>query len=57
MSRFYLPVDLSHTALLLSDVQEQILKRFPPKVASAYLSNTLALVQLFRDEISRRRSL
>lgn len=56
MSKFYVDVDLSHTALLLSDVQSQILARFSPEVASSYLSHTASILNLFRSEISRRRN-
>jgi nicotinamidase-related amidase len=56
MSQFYVPVDLGHTALLLSDIQEQIIARFSPEVSSKYLSNIVSLVRKFRDEATRRRS-
>jgi nicotinamidase-related amidase len=56
VSKFYIPVDLSHTALLLSNVQEQILQRFSAEITDKYLSNILSLLTLFREEISRRRN-
>jgi nicotinamidase-related amidase len=56
MSKFYTPVDLSHTALLIADVQEDILQRFPSDVSSKYLSTILPAIKLFRKEIARRRS-
>jgi nicotinamidase-related amidase len=56
MSKFYRPVDLTHTALLLSDIQEQVLQRFPSEVAGPYLETTLNIIKLFRDEIVRHRS-
>jgi nicotinamidase-related amidase len=55
-SPFHLPIDLSHTALLLADVQSEVLARFPPEKQAPYLSHVLSLVKLFRDEIERRRS-
>lgn len=55
-SPFYVPVDISHTALLLSDVQTQILARFPEDVQKAYLSQILKLLTFFRDEIYKRRA-
>lgn len=57
MPKFYVPVDLGHTALLLSDVQDQIIKRFPPEVANEYLSRVQLLLQTFRGKITRRRNL
>ena len=53
--KYYVDVDLSHTALLLSDVQSQIIARFPPEVASSYLDRILSILNLFRAEQSRRR--
>ncbi|QYT06377.1 Isochorismatase domain-containing protein [Trichoderma simmonsii] len=55
-SPFFIPVDLAHTALLLSDVQTQILKRFSPETQKQYLDNIKTLLGFFRDEISQRRS-
>ena len=55
MSKFYVDVDLSRTALLLSDIQSQIVARFPPEVSSVYLKNVLSILNLFRDEQARRR--
>lgn len=55
MSAFYVPVDLSHTALLVADVQQQILNRFPADVQQQYLENIVSLLQTFRKEISTRR--
>jgi nicotinamidase-related amidase len=56
MSKFYVPIDLSHTALLLSDIQSQILARFAPEVRDAYLSQVLAILNIFRSSISHRRT-
>jgi len=55
-SPFYVPVNLSHTALLLSDIQTQILARFSPDVQNEYLSQILTLLNFFRAEISKRRA-
>jgi nicotinamidase-related amidase len=56
MTKFYVPVDLGKTALLLSDIQDQILRRFPKAVVDEYISHILTLLKTFRDEIDRRRS-
>jgi nicotinamidase-related amidase len=53
---FYVPVSLPHTALLLSDVQTQILARFPKETQEAYLSEIQKLLTFFRAEIARHRS-
>jgi nicotinamidase-related amidase len=55
-SPFYVPVDLSHTALLLSDVQTQILARFSAEVQTDYLNQIQTLLDFFRNEIAKRRS-
>jgi len=55
-SPFYVPVSLAHTALLLSDVQTQILARFPPAAQESYLSQILKLLTFFRNESSKARS-
>jgi nicotinamidase-related amidase len=55
-SPFYVPVDLSKTALLLSDVQTQILARFPEEVQKTYLTQIQKLLTFFRGEIEKRRS-
>lgn len=57
MPKFHVPIDLSHTALLLSDVQSQILARFPSEVRETYLSHVLKILNLFRSEISHRRTI
>lgn len=53
---FYVPVSLPHTALLLSDVQTQILARFPKETREAYLGEIQKLLSFFRAEIARHRS-
>jgi hypothetical protein len=55
-SPFYVPVDLGHTALLLSDVQTNILSRFPENVQEEYLKNVQAMLEFFRNEIAKRRA-
>ncbi|KAF5551448.1 Isochorismatase hydrolase [Fusarium napiforme] len=53
---FYFPVSLDHTALLLSDVQSQILRRFSQEEQAAYLGKVLKLLNFFRSEIKSRRT-
>jgi nicotinamidase-related amidase len=53
---FYIPVDLSHTALLLADIQGQIASRFSTDQLEPYLSHVLRLLTLFRTEIAERRN-
>ncbi|KAK6541553.1 hypothetical protein TWF694_007359 [Orbilia ellipsospora] len=55
-SPFYVPVSLAHTALLLSDVQTQILARFPKDIQEAYLAEVQRLLSFFRTEITKARS-
>ncbi|PTB35563.1 hypothetical protein M441DRAFT_31781 [Trichoderma asperellum CBS 433.97] len=55
-SPFFIPVDIAHTALLLSDVQTQILQRFPSEVQKNYIGNIKTLLDYFRTEITKRRS-
>jgi hypothetical protein len=38
-SKFYVPVDIQHTALLLADVQDQILNHFDATQQATYLAN------------------
>jgi nicotinamidase-related amidase len=56
-SPFYVHVDLSHTALLLSDVQTQILARFSEQAQKDYLNHIQTLLEFFRGEIDKRRSI
>ncbi|RDW58264.1 isochorismatase hydrolase-1 [Coleophoma crateriformis] len=51
--KFYVPVDLKRTALLVSDVQSQILSRFPEPEQTAYLERVQRLLDLFRAEIKK----
>ncbi|KAH8897486.1 Isochorismatase hydrolase [Thozetella sp. PMI_491] len=55
-SPFFVPVDLGHTALLLSDVQTQILRRFSPETQDTYLSSVKTILEFFRAEIAKRLS-
>ncbi|KAF5610122.1 Isochorismatase hydrolase [Fusarium subglutinans] len=55
-SPYYVPVSLNHTALLLSDVQSQILRRFSQEDQAAYLGKVLKLLNFFRSEIKSRRA-
>lgn len=55
-SPFYVPVSLDHTALLLSDVQSQILRRFSQQEQAVYLSKIQKLLNFFRSEIKFRRA-
>lgn len=55
-SPYYVPVDLRHTALLISDVQTQILARFPKDVQEAYLSRIQELLSFFRNESTKLRA-
>ncbi|PYI16396.1 Isochorismatase hydrolase [Aspergillus violaceofuscus CBS 115571] len=55
-SPFHIPLDLSRTALLLTDIQTDILCRFPPAVQEPYLQHIHTLLTLFRNEITRRRT-
>ncbi|KAF2468715.1 uncharacterized protein BDR25DRAFT_394570 [Lindgomyces ingoldianus] len=54
-SPFYIPINVSKTALLLSDVQTQILARFPKETQDAYLANVQRLLDFFRGEITAAR--
>jgi nicotinamidase-related amidase len=55
-SPFYVPVNLGQTALLLSDVQTQILGRFPKDIQESYLAKILKILTFFREEQTKRRS-
>ncbi|KAF2098841.1 Isochorismatase hydrolase [Rhizodiscina lignyota] len=55
-SSFYVPVDLSRTALLISDVQSQIIARFSPEVQKAYLEQIKGLLAFFRNASSECRN-
>ncbi|KUJ06391.1 Isochorismatase hydrolase [Mollisia scopiformis] len=53
-SKFYVPVDIKHTALLLTDVQDQILQRFDASQQTEYLANIQRLLTVFRKEIQKQ---
>jgi len=55
-SPFYIPVDLSHTALILADIQSQIAARLPQDELKQMTDHVLELTNLFRAEIARCRS-
>ncbi|KAF2111401.1 hypothetical protein BDV96DRAFT_649961 [Lophiotrema nucula] len=55
-SPFYVPVDIRHIALLISDVQTQILARFPKETQDAYLAQIQRSLDFFRYEIAKARS-
>ncbi|KAJ5723102.1 hypothetical protein N7488_001137 [Penicillium malachiteum] len=54
-SPFHIPIDLSHTALLLSDIQTDIIARFSHETQESYLAQVISLLNLFRAEITRRQ--
>lgn len=49
-------VDLRYTALLLSDIQNEILARFPVERQERYLKEVVSLIGLFREDIHQRRT-
>lgn len=53
---FHTEVDLRYTALLLSDIQSEILARFHLEKRDQYLNEVLSLINLFRDDIHQRRT-
>jgi nicotinamidase-related amidase len=53
---FWRSVDISHTALLLTDIQEQILFRMPPDAQQTYLETVKAIIDHFRTQVSTRRA-
>jgi nicotinamidase-related amidase len=55
-SPFWRSVDLSHTALLLADVQNQIFTHMPPDAQKKYLSTVKAILDHFRTQIQSRRA-
>lgn len=55
-SPFHTEVDLRYTALLLPDIQNEILARFPADKREQYLNEVLSLIKLFRDDIHKRRT-
>jgi nicotinamidase-related amidase len=55
-SKFYVPVDIQHTALLLADVQDQILNRFDAIQQATYLANIQRLLKVFRNAIQNQEN-
>ncbi|KAJ9610542.1 hypothetical protein H2200_005319 [Cladophialophora chaetospira] len=55
-SPFWRSVDVSKTAVLLSDVQTQLLSHMSEAEQEKYLSSVLELLQKFRTHISQRQS-
>lgn len=53
---FHTEVDLRYTALLLSDMQNEILARFPAEKQEQYLKEVVSLIDLFRNDIHQRRT-
>ncbi|RAO68783.1 uncharacterized protein BHQ10_004795 [Talaromyces amestolkiae] len=53
---FHTEVDLRYTALLLSDIQNEILARFPADKREQYLKEVVSLINLFRKDIHQRRT-
>ncbi|KAJ9647633.1 hypothetical protein H2204_000263 [Knufia peltigerae] len=54
-SPFWRDIDIAHTALLLSDVQNQLIGHMPQDEQQRYLATLLALLNLFRTAISNTR--
>lgn len=52
---FHVDVDLRYTALLLSDIQTDILARFKAEKREQFLIKVISLVELFREYIGKRR--
>jgi nicotinamidase-related amidase len=53
---FWRSVDIGHTALLLTDVQEQIFFHMPPEAQKAYLETVKRILDHFRSQIAARRA-
>lgn len=53
---FHTDVDLRYTALLLSDIQNEILARFPAEKRARYLEEVVSLIKLFRQDMHERRT-
>jgi transposase len=47
---------LAHTALLLTDVQEQIFFHMPPEGQKTYLETVKRILDHFRSQIAARRA-
>ncbi|OQV06996.1 hypothetical protein CLAIMM_11490 [Cladophialophora immunda] len=55
-SPFWRPIDICQTALLLSDVQTQLLSHMPQHEQDEYLSRVQQLLQSFRTYISKAQT-
>jgi nicotinamidase-related amidase len=55
-SPFWRPIDMSRTALLLSDVQSQLIAHMPEDERTSYLSDVGRVLQHFRTQIADRRA-
>ena len=55
-SPFWRPVDMGRTALLLSDVQSQLVAHMPEGERTSYLANVGRVLQHFRTQIADRRA-
>jgi len=49
-------VDMAHTALILTDVQEQIFFHMPPEAQKMYLETVKRILDHFRSQIAARRA-
>jgi nicotinamidase-related amidase len=55
-SPFWRSVDMAHTALLLIDVQEQLLFRIPSEAQKTYIETVKRILDHFRSQIAARRA-
>jgi len=55
-SPFWRPVDMSRTALVLSDVQSQLVAHIPEDQRRPYLTKVVQVLQHFRTQIEHRRA-
>jgi nicotinamidase-related amidase len=55
-SPFWRSIDIAHTALLLTDVQEQIFFHMPPEAQKTYIETIKTILDHFRSQIAARRA-
>src|SRR5437763_496598 len=55
-STFWRSVDMAHTALLLTDIQEQISFRMPQGAQKTYIETVKRILNHFRSQIAARRA-
>lgn len=55
--KFYIPVDLRYTALILADIQNEILARFAAPKREQFLQEVHSIVQSFRTHIAKQRTI